>query len=236
MVVESRSVIGNAKNARGLRRDRAAEPLSPIFPAATAPFPRSCASYFRFARFNTFPLYYLRACHRLLSTSCYRLVLREIQGTIILRRHSTDGCNLLWQTNYFELLLQYGADASLKNNLDNCLLHGAAQGGDTTIINKMLRLGLDVDSRNNAGATSLMKVVYSSKEIAFQQLIQNGADPYLKDNSGYSLLHNALQGGNVTTETVYSTLLHKVEIHPLSTSCYHLVLKMIQGTMLVRLH
>ena len=37
----------------------------PIFPAATAPFPKSCASYFGFARFNTFPLYYLRAWHRL---------------------------------------------------------------------------------------------------------------------------------------------------------------------------
>ena len=35
------------------------------FPATTAPFPKSCASYFRFARFNTFPLYYLRAWHRL---------------------------------------------------------------------------------------------------------------------------------------------------------------------------
>ena len=36
---------------------------------ATAPFPKSCASYFRFARFNTFPLYYLRAWHRLPSCS-----------------------------------------------------------------------------------------------------------------------------------------------------------------------
>ena len=59
MVVESRSVKRNAKNAWGLGRDR------PIFPAATAPFPKSCASYFRFARFNTLPLYYLRAWHRL---------------------------------------------------------------------------------------------------------------------------------------------------------------------------
>ena len=71
MVVESRSVIRNAKNARELGRDRAAEPvrifltacssisapdipsdwsIGPIFPAATAPFPKSCASYFRFAR------------------------------------------------------------------------------------------------------------------------------------------------------------------------------------------
>ena len=37
-----------------------------IFPAAIAPFPKSCPSYFRFARFNTFPLYYLRAWHRLI--------------------------------------------------------------------------------------------------------------------------------------------------------------------------
>ena len=37
-----------------------------IFPGAIAPFPKSCPSYFRFARFNTFPLYYLRAWHRLI--------------------------------------------------------------------------------------------------------------------------------------------------------------------------
>ena len=58
----------NAKNARGLGRDRR-RPVSPqpprIFPAATTPFPKSRASYFRFARFNTSPLYYLRAWHRL---------------------------------------------------------------------------------------------------------------------------------------------------------------------------
>ena len=38
------------------------EALSPIFPFATAPFPKARASYFRCARFNTSPLYYLRAC------------------------------------------------------------------------------------------------------------------------------------------------------------------------------
>ena len=64
MVVESRSVIRKAKNERGLGRDRAA---------------KSCASYFRFARFNTFPLYYLRAWHRL-ST----IVLRYILTVIVL--------------------------------------------------------------------------------------------------------------------------------------------------------
>ena len=42
--------------------------LSPIFLVATAPFPKSSASYFRFARFNTSALYYLRAWHRLEQT------------------------------------------------------------------------------------------------------------------------------------------------------------------------
>ena len=42
--------------------------LSPIFPAANVPFPKSLASYFRFAGFNTSALYYLRAWHRLLKT------------------------------------------------------------------------------------------------------------------------------------------------------------------------
>ena len=42
------------------------------FPAATAPFPKSCPSYFRFARFNTSPLYYLRAWHRLTLTQTHQ--------------------------------------------------------------------------------------------------------------------------------------------------------------------
>ena len=43
---------------------------------ATAPFPKSCASYFRFARFNTFPPYYLRAWHRLRKVQLHRRLFR----------------------------------------------------------------------------------------------------------------------------------------------------------------
>ena len=67
MVVESRSAKRNAKNALGLGRDRAAEPGSlSHFSRRHRPLSKSCTSYFRFARFNTLPLYYLRAWHRLL--------------------------------------------------------------------------------------------------------------------------------------------------------------------------
>ena len=37
-------------------------------------FPKSCASYFHFVRFNTFPLYYLRAWHRLVSVRMVRVI------------------------------------------------------------------------------------------------------------------------------------------------------------------
>ena len=75
------------------------------------------------------------------------------------------------------------------------LLHCAAKGENTTIINKLLSLGLHIDSRNNTGVTPLMTAAFCDKQSAFQMLIQNGADPHLKDSDGYSLLHYAAQGG-----------------------------------------
>ena len=63
--------------------------FSPIFLAATAPFPKSRASYFRYARFNTSALYHLRAWNKLIwhqrwskrkSSSCilFRIYLLEM--------------------------------------------------------------------------------------------------------------------------------------------------------------
>ena len=106
-MVKNRSVKRNAKTARGLGRDRESEAvrifltacsgisvldipsdwsivtvnISPIFLAATAPFPKSRASYFRFARFNTSAIYYLRAWHRLIYMQ--RLVLVPSVGVFL---------------------------------------------------------------------------------------------------------------------------------------------------------
>ena len=49
-----------------------------------APFPKSCVSYFHFARFNTFPLYYLRAWHRLPCPPLYKHLFSQLCGTITL--------------------------------------------------------------------------------------------------------------------------------------------------------
>ena len=95
----------------------------------------------------------------------------------------------------FEMLIQNGADPSLKDVFHNNLLHFAEQGGDMSIINKLLSFGLDVDSRSLPGE---MHAAADGRQSAFETLIQNGADPFLKDNDGSSLLHHAANGGNTS--------------------------------------
>ena len=100
--------------------------------------------------------------------------------------------------NAFEMLIQNGADPSLKDVSHNSLLHFAAQGGDMTIINRLLSFGLYIDSRSLPGETPLMHAAADGNQSAFETLIQNGADPFLKDNDGSSLLHHAANGGNTS--------------------------------------
>ena len=124
------------------------------------------------------------------------------------------------EQNAFEILIQNGADPSFKDNNGFSVLHSAAQGGNTSIIIKLLSLGLDVDSRNNGGVTPLMTAALNDK--------QNALTSWYKT----VLIHLS----KTTTGSVCSTLLRKVEIPPLSASCYHLVLTLIQGTMVGSLY
>ena len=66
----------------------------------------------------------------------------------------------------------------------------------TSIINYLLSRGLGVNSRNNIVVTPLMTAAIGDKESAFEMVIQSGADPSLKDNKEFSMLHSAAQGGN----------------------------------------
>ena len=63
---------------------------------------------------------------------------------------------------------------------------------------KLLSLDLDVDLRTNDGVPRLMTSALKDKKNAFDLLIQNGADPSVKDNDGFSVLHSASKGGNAS--------------------------------------
>ena len=100
--------------------------------------------------------------------------------------------------NAFDILIHNGADPSLEDIDESSLIHSAAEGGNTSIIIKLLSPGLDVDSRNNDGVTPLMTAAISDKQNAFDVLIQNGADPSFKDNNRFSVLHCAAEGRNTS--------------------------------------
>ena len=77
-------------------------------------------------------------------------------------------------------------------------LHAATKTGCIEIIKLLLSQGFDIDSRDRNGVTPLMSTARYGQQGAFQMLIQKGADPSLKYNWGYSLLHKAAEGGNTS--------------------------------------
>ena len=81
---------------------------------------------------------------------------------------------------------------------DGLLLHAAAKSGDIEIIQSLLSQGFQVDSRDREGVTPLMCTASNNHQVAFQMLIQNGANPALNSNNGSSLLHFAAEGGNTS--------------------------------------
>ena len=120
------------------------------------------------------------------------------------RKSSLVNGSQLWTMQYrpfsaFQVSIENGADPSLKADKRLSLLHCAVQGGNLSIINKLSSLGLDIDSRNGRfNRTPLMCAAADGKQSAFEMLIQNGADPSLKDVFHQNLLHFASQGGDMT--------------------------------------
>ena len=96
----------------------------------------------------------------------------------------------------FSVLTERKSDPTLKNNNGETLLHYAAQGDNDVIIEKLLSLGLDIDSRSSNGATPMMIAAREGRLDAFSVLIERRSDPTLKNKNGETLLHFAARGGN----------------------------------------
>ena len=71
----------------------------------------------------------------------------------------------------FEMLIQNGADPSLKSNDGSSLLHFAAQCGNTSIMNKLISLGLDIDSKDLSGKTPVIMAIEENNSEAVKFLI-----------------------------------------------------------------
>ena len=73
------------------------------------------------------------------------------------------------------MLIQNGADPSLKDHNESTLLHFAPEGGNTSIINKLLSLGLDIHRKDVYGLTPLCSAIEKNNSDAVKFLISKGA-------------------------------------------------------------
>eukprot|EP00026_Physarum_polycephalum_P006152 Phypoly_transcript_06193.p1 GENE.Phypoly_transcript_06193~~Phypoly_transcript_06193.p1 ORF type:complete len:531 (+),score=95.94 Phypoly_transcript_06193:35-1594(+) len=92
-----------------------------------------------------------------------------------------------------EFLRHPKSDYKYTDRHGNSLFHYVARNTNSTgrFIAECVALGLDINARNNKGATALHTVAKHRNTSAAQYLIENGANVNAKDNKGNSPLHYA---------------------------------------------
>ena len=87
------------------------------------------------------------------------------------------------KTDAASYLVSVGADHSAMSRRGWNVLHFAAHGGNVTTIEKMLFLGIDINSRTIDGETPMMIAARNGKVEAVTYLINKEADPSAVDQS-----------------------------------------------------
>jgi len=85
-------------------------------------------------------------------------------------------------------------------------LHQAVIAGDTSLIEKLLSEGVDVDSRNGLNWTPLHTAIRNNQKAVVDLLVSNNANVNAKDRNGQTPLHFAIESGQ---KEVIASLLSK---------------------------
>ncbi|EEH43161.1 uncharacterized protein PADG_07981 [Paracoccidioides brasiliensis Pb18] len=94
-----------------------------------------------------------------------------------------------------QALLYYNPDMDARTPRTGCnALHLAvSHRGNSKLINLLLGMGMDIESRCNGGSTPLHFAVTVGNVKAVQHLLDNGAKITTKDNQGRSVLQTAIE-------------------------------------------
>jgi hypothetical protein len=105
--------------------------------------------------------------------------------------------------NAVNTLIKQGASVDLSNMYDmrDSPLHYAVNQGDFTIVELLITYRVNVNTANIEGMTPLMYSCQSNNPGIIEYLLENGADPIIRDNYNNSSLHYALKS-NVDRSTI----------------------------------
>lgn len=105
--------------------------------------------------------------------------------------------------NAVNTLIKQGASVDLSNMYDmgDSPLHYAVNQGDFTIVELLITYHANLNSVNIEGMTPLMYSCQSNNSGIIEYLIENGADPIIRDRYNNSSLHYALKS-NLARSTI----------------------------------
>ncbi|XP_046561651.1 ankyrin repeat domain-containing protein 50-like [Haliotis rubra] len=98
------------------------------------------------------------------------------------------------QKDVFDLLVSNAADLTLVDAKNEGVLHYACQGGNTSIVQHLIRV-CDINKKGRDGRTPVLVAALCSQKDVFDLLVSNAADLTLVDDEDNSVLHYACQGG-----------------------------------------
>jgi ankyrin repeat protein len=125
-------------------------------------------------------------------TSHSQEVVKKINDTIF---------NILNDPQLVQIFLDNKGDINLKDEKGNSLLHYAIYLPNYDLASKLLLLGAECDPFNEIGRTPLMIAALLGHTNIVKLLIKHGADPFLVDQDGNSVLFLAVGSGDLETVT-----------------------------------
>jgi hypothetical protein len=114
-------------------------------------------------------------------------------------------------------LLDAGANANARDvagytPLMHVCFNSSTIGVARTMMPLLLAAGADVNARNRAGRTALMEPTMGRRDDVLRLLMDAGADPRVKDNSGYA--PTAVTRGNPTAAAAFAAYLSRAKRGP----------------------
>lgn len=143
----------------------------------------------------------LNAMHYAVARADVAFIKEMTKAGYDIRQKTSQGTSLLYfslwnsKTEVFEWLHRQGLDPRARGVEKETLLMGAADAGNEALLQRLLGLGVEVDSQDKNGFTALMVAASRGQLPAVQILLKAHGRTDLRDQNKNTVLHHAAKGG-----------------------------------------